>query len=264
MKPPVFDYYRAASVDEALDVLDEREGARVIAGGQSLIPRMNLRLARPEALVDIGRLEHLRRVGVVDGSLYLGGLVTHATLCGHPAILRHAPLLVEAASHIGHQAIRERGTIGGSLAHGDPAAELIACCSALGASVYLQSSSGCREVPAREFVQGPYSTAASHNEIVTWIRIPLADDRRVGFYEVAPRPGDFARVGAVWCSEPENDKSTVALFGSDCGHMSIELGGDGRAADVLDAVRASGRVQGGLVRVVEAAVKRSMPTEFHE
>jgi carbon-monoxide dehydrogenase medium subunit len=199
VKPQAFEYARAKSLDEALELLAARGGdARPIAGGQSLVPMMNLRLARPEALVDIGRLEALRGIAVEKDVLRLGALTLHRELVESPAVAEHAPLLARAAAHIGHEAIRNRGTLGGSLAHADPAAELPACAVALGARVVAASRRGRRSVPAEQFFRAPYTTALEPDELVVAVEIPRGPpDRRFAFHELARRAGDFAMAGGV-------------------------------------------------------------------
>lgn len=199
MKPAGFEYLRAKSLDEALELLAARPGdARPIAGGQSLVPVMNMRLARPEALVDIGRLEALRGIAVEEGVLRLGALTLHRELAGSPAVAEHAPLLSRAAPHIGHEAIRNRGTLGGSLAHADPAAELPACVVALDGRIVAASRRRRRAIPAEKFFVGPYTTALEPDELVVSVEIPLAPPgRRVAFHELARRVGDFAMAGGA-------------------------------------------------------------------
>jgi carbon-monoxide dehydrogenase medium subunit len=208
VKPQAFEYLRATSLDEALGLLAARPGeARPIAGGQSLVPVMNMRLARPAALVDIGRLEVLRGVAVEKGVLRLGALTLHRELAESPAVAEHAPLLARAAPHIGHEAIRNRGTLGGSLAHADPAAELPACAVALDARVVAASRRGRRTIPAGQFFLGPYTTALEPDELVVALEVPLASSgRRVAFHELARRAGDFAMAGGVALARPAGGK----------------------------------------------------------
>jgi aerobic carbon-monoxide dehydrogenase medium subunit len=199
VKPHGFEYLRANSLDEALELLAARAGeARPIAGGQSLVPIMNLRLARPEALVDIGRVEALRGIAVEKGVLRLGALTLHRELAESPLVAEHAPLLSRAAPYIGHEAIRNRGTLGGSLAHADPAAELPACVLALEGRIVAASRRGRRTLGAEQFFLGPYTTALEPDELVVAVEIPLAPPgRRVAFHELARRTGDYAMAGGA-------------------------------------------------------------------
>lgn len=199
MKPQAFDYQRATSLDEALELLAASAGeARPIAGGQSLVPVMNLRLARPAALVDIGRLEALRGIAVDEGLLRLGALTLHRELAASPLVAENAPLLARAAPHIGHEAIRNRGTLGGSIAHADPAAELPACLLALEGRVVAASRRGRRTIAAADFFLGPYTTALEPDELAVAVEIPVGTAaRRCGFQELARRAGDFAMAGGA-------------------------------------------------------------------
>lgn len=198
MKARGFEYQRATSLDEALDLLAARPGeARPIAGGQSLVPVMNMRLARPAALVDIGRLDALRGIALEKGALRLGALTLHRELIESPVVAEHAPLLARAAPYIGHEAIRNRGTLGGSLAHADPAAELPACVLALDGRIVAASRRGRRTLGAEEFFLGPYTTALEPDELVVAVEVPLAPGRRMAFHELARRVGDYAMAGGA-------------------------------------------------------------------
>ena len=191
-------YERARSVQEALMLLDEGgEEARAISGGQSLVPLMNLGLASPRFLVDVTAVPELRQVRIADGFLVIGAAVTHHELTVEPLVITHAPLLALAARHIGSQRIRNRGTIGGSIAHGDPAAELPLCCAALGAEHRIQRLGGDEWRSALTFSLGHYQTNITTGELVTAIRIPLRPDFGWGFHEYCRRAGDFALASAA-------------------------------------------------------------------
>ncbi|CND77357.1 aerobic-type carbon monoxide dehydrogenase%2C CoxM_3 [Mycobacterium tuberculosis] len=216
MKPAELIYLRAGTRAEALAMLaDAGQDARLLAGGQSLVPMLNLRIARPSHLVDIGRLTELNRLGLVDGELYIGALVRHHVLAEHPLVTRTVPLLAEAARHVGHPAIRHRGTLAGSLAHADPSGELLAAAMLLDATLLVESrSAGTREVPAREFVLGPYETVLEPDEMITWLRVPPGGGR-TGFYEVVRRSGDFALAGAaVRLPDGDGEPAVAVAFGS--------------------------------------------------
>jgi aerobic carbon-monoxide dehydrogenase medium subunit len=199
VKPPVLRYARPASLEEALDVLAASPGAKCLAGGQSLIPLLNLRLADSMTLVDLARVPSLDLVERRNGHLVIGALTRHRTLETSPEIRAAEPLLARAAREVGHLAIRNRGTIGGSLAHADPAAEWPLVATALDARVVLRSARGSREVSARALFTGPLTTAIGPDEILTEVHVPVAaQPARFGFQELCRRPGDFAIV-AVAC-----------------------------------------------------------------
>ncbi|MCY0900112.1 MAG: FAD binding domain-containing protein [Firmicutes bacterium] len=194
MKPVAFDYVAATTVEEAVNALRE-PGAKVLAGGQSLVPLMNFRLSRPSRLVDINGVASMAHIEVRERELILGALVRHQQLVEDPEIRRSLPVLSRAAQHIGHWAIRTRGTLGGSVAHADPAAELPALLVALGATIAVVGPEGTRELTAEAFFEGFYTTALAPSELVTQVKLPLPQGA-VGFKEVVRRPGDFALAGA--------------------------------------------------------------------
>jgi carbon-monoxide dehydrogenase medium subunit len=217
VKPPPFDYLRARSTAEVLDLLPTLgPDARLLAGGQSLVPMLSMRVARPSTLVDIGRLDELNRLGVVDGELYVGALVRHRTLTQHPLVRDRFGVLATAAEHIGHAAIRHRGTLGGSLAHADPSGELLAICLLLDAVLIVESAAGGRHIAARDFVLGPYETVLRPQEMLTWVRLRDLAGRRTGFYEFVRRSGDFATAGAAVSVPPAGRPGLVAavVFGA--------------------------------------------------
>jgi carbon-monoxide dehydrogenase medium subunit len=197
VKAGAFDYVRAASLSQALTLLAEHgDDAKLLAGGQSLLPALNLRLSVPALLIDIGRLEELRGVTLHGGVLRLGALTRHAELLTDPLVQAQAPLLARAIVHVAHPAIRSRGTIGGSLANADPAAELPACVLALQARLVLRSVRGERVVPAEAFFTGLFETALAADEVLTAVEIDAARVGSVcGFQELARRSGDYAIVG---------------------------------------------------------------------
>ncbi len=199
MKPASFAYARPSSLDEALSLLAENAGrARLLAGGQSLGPMLNLRLATPELVIDIGRLAELQRVETTDGVQLVGAGVCHADIedgCV-PDVARG--LLQHVARGIAYRAVRNRGTIGGSLAHADPAADWPPVMIALGAEVDIASTRGRRRIKAAELVTGVLSTALEPDEMIEAIRIPRASSTlRWGHYKVSAKPGDFAESVAV-------------------------------------------------------------------
>jgi carbon-monoxide dehydrogenase medium subunit len=197
MKASAFAYARATSVANALELLvSHGETAKVLSGGQSLMPAMNLRLVAPELVVDIGGLADLRGIAAKGDVLTIGALTRHVDLQKSPEIAAHAPLLAEAIRYVAHPAIRNRGTIGGSLAHADPAAELPACMVALGATVIVRGPRGERRIAAERFFTGIYETALSPQELLIAVEFPIArHDSAHFFHEFARRHGDYAIVG---------------------------------------------------------------------
>lgn len=198
MKPAPFRYARPQTLADALELLASADPeVKVLAGGQSLVPMLNLRLARPAVLIDLNGVPGLDHITPgADGGLSIGALVRHAALAGSAAVIARAPLLAEAARHVGHAAIRHRGTLGGSLAHADPAAELPAALVALDAVLVLHSRRGVRTIRAPEFFLGLMTTALEPDEILLEIRMP-PQGPGWGFAEVARRAGDFALAGVV-------------------------------------------------------------------
>jgi aerobic carbon-monoxide dehydrogenase medium subunit len=197
MKASAFAYARATSVENALELLaDQGERAKVLSGGQSLMPAMNLRLISPELVVDISGLAELRGIAVKDGILTIGALARHVDLLKSAEIAAHAPLLADAVTHVAHPAIRNRGTIGGSLAHADPASELPACMLALAATIIVRGPGGERRIAATEFFTGIYETALSPQELLVAVELPVAPSGSSHFFhEFARRHGDYAIVG---------------------------------------------------------------------
>ncbi len=200
MKPAPFDYFAPTTLDEVLALLAEHGyGAGLLAGGQSLVPAMNFRLARPSALIDLNRVPALAYVASDDdGGLRLGAMTRQRTLESSPLVARRAPLLHETMPFIAHPPIRNRGTVGGSIAHADPAAELPAVMLALDARFRLLSRRGERSVAARDFFVGMFSTAREPDELLAEIALPPMPPRSgCAFREVARRHGDYALVGAA-------------------------------------------------------------------
>mgnify|MGYP001608033637 FL=1 len=197
MKAPPFAYVRARSLAEVFDLLETHgEKAKLLAGGQSLLATLNMRLSSPELLIDISRLGDLSGIEVKGKTVTIGALTTHAAIERSPEIAKHLPLLAQAAPHIAHAAIRNVGTFGGSLALADPAAEWPACCVALDAQFVIAGKAGARKVAAREFFKGLYATALRPNEVLTRVDIPIpGPDTRSAFVELAQRRGDYAIVG---------------------------------------------------------------------
>jgi len=199
MKPALFTYHRPGDLPEALALMGEHRGAaRVLAGGQSLMPLLAMRLARPEQIVDINRIEELKGIRDTGDTLTIGALTRYNEILRSPLIGEFLPLIADAIGHVAHHAIRNRGTIGGSLALADPSAETPAVCLALNARVVARSAAGEREIAIDEFFDGLMSTALADDEILVAIRIPK---RPAGvphaFIEFARRKGDFAQAGVI-------------------------------------------------------------------
>ena len=200
MKPAPFDYVAAASVDEAVAALASADAdAKVLAGGQSLIPMLAFRLGRPSLLVDLNRIPELSYVRALDdGGLAIGAMTRTHELEVSPLVAERWPLARDAAPLIGHRQIRNRGTVGGSIVHADPAAELPAVALATGATLVVQGRNGQRTIPAEEFFISVFTTALEADEVLTQIRVPpLATGTGVAFVEVSRRQGDFALAGAA-------------------------------------------------------------------
>jgi carbon-monoxide dehydrogenase medium subunit len=199
MKASAFAYTRATSVGNALELLVAHgDGAKVLSGGQSLMPAMNLRLLSPEILVDIGDLSELKGIERNDDVLRIGALTRHVDLLKSVEIATHVPLLAEAVAHVAHPAIRNKGTLGGSLAHADPASELPACMLALGATIIVRGPAGERRVAANNFFTGIYETALSAQELLVAVEVPVPQkDSAHFFHEFARRHGDYAIVGVA-------------------------------------------------------------------
>lgn len=197
MKAPPFAYVRARSLAEVFGLLEKHgDGAKLLAGGQSLIAMLNMRLSAPQLLIDITRLTELSGIQLGDGTVRIGALTTHAEIERSAEIRKHLPLLVQAAPHIAHAAIRNVGTFGGSIALADPAAEWPACCVALDAQFVITGKAGTRRVAARDFFKGLYATALRPDEVLTQVEIAVpGPEYRSAFVELAQRRGDYAIVG---------------------------------------------------------------------
>ena len=231
--PSPFEYERASSVDEAIALLQRHgEGARLIAGGHSLLPLMKLRLASPEVLVDINALTDLQRIRVDADTVHIGAMVRHAELLASAVVGEHFRLLHEAEQVIADPVVRNRGTVGGSLCQADPAEDLSAAFGALRAEVVIRGAGGDRVVPVRELVTGPYETVVAPAEILTEVRVPIRPGTGSSYRKVERRAGDWpiASAGAV-----------VRLDGDTIAEVGIGLAAVGAAHSVVpgaeDAIR---------------------------
>jgi aerobic carbon-monoxide dehydrogenase medium subunit len=216
LKPAPFAYAKARSVAHAIELL-ATDDARLLAGGQSLIATLNMRLSQPALLVDINGISGLDRIALKNGDVEIGALVRHAQAERSAEIAQAAPLIALALPHIGHPAIRNRGTVGGSLAFADPAAELPACVVALGGEIEIVGPNGQRTINAEKFFKGLFETALTPRDMLTAIRVPAASaGSRVGFAEFARRHGDYAMVGLAACAQADGKRLKdvrLAYFG---------------------------------------------------
>lgn len=210
MKPASFRYVAPRSVDETLAVLAEHaDEAKILAGGQSLVPLLNMRLARPGVIIDINGIRSLAYIRRRADRLHVGALTRQRAVEASPLVRRHAPLLWEAIRFVGHPQIRTRGTVGGSLAHADPSAELPAVLAALNGEVVLRGPAGERTITARDFFTGYLTTALGPADLLTEVRLPLPPaNAGTAFVEVARRQGDFAIVGAAVVIQRSNGTVT--------------------------------------------------------
>lgn len=218
MKPPKFDYYAPRSLGKALDLLAKHGAeAKILAGGQSLMPLVNMRLARPRVLVDLARIRALRYIRREKGSLAIGAMTTSAEIEASRVIRKRCPLLAEAAKLIGHPAIRNRGTVGGSIAHADPAAELPAVLKALDGQVRVRGPQGEREIGAEELFVGPLTTSLQPEEVLAGTSFKaLGPGAGWAVEEFTRRHGDFAIAGVVTCLSVDGNRinnARVVLFG---------------------------------------------------
>ena len=214
MKAAAFDYVKPKALHEALSLLEEAgEDARLIAGGQTLLATLNMRLSEPSVLIDITDIAELKGISVVGNSLRIGALVTHTEIEDSELVAKHAPLLRAAAPHIAHRAIRNLGTWGGSLAYGDPAAEWPACSLTLRATMIIQGPAGERRISAKDFFIDLYTTSLEPDEILVATEIPLASKQEVFyFHELARRHGDYAVAGLAAVAQKQGDVLTNCAF----------------------------------------------------
>jgi len=237
VKPAPFAYAKARSLDEAIDLLATRSEARLLAGGQSLLATLNMRLSAPRLLIDINGIAGLDTIAKTDGKLEIGALVRHAQAERSPDIAEHAPLIARALPHIAHPAIRNRGTIGGSIAFADPAAELPACLLALGGEIDVTGPKGKRTVKAEDFFKGLFETVLEPQDVLTAIRVPAATAQsRVGFAEFTMRRGDYAMAGLAASARADGKglaDARLAYFG---------VGATPLRAKQAEAVLADGKI----------------------
>ncbi len=213
MKPAAFEYVRPDTLAEAVTALDH-DDARIIAGGQSLLPMMNFRLVQPERLVDINRIADLERIERTETGLRIGALTRHANAARDPLLAEHFPIVAEAMGHVAHVAIRNRGTVAGSLCHADPSAEWPLLVTLLDGEIEILGSDGHRSAEPSEFFLAPLVTDIEEQELVTGVHLPLpAGPSGMAFEEVAQRAGDFAVVAAGAMVRVENDTFAEVRLG---------------------------------------------------
>jgi carbon-monoxide dehydrogenase medium subunit len=218
VKPAPFAYAKARSVEHAVELLACADGeVRLLAGGQSLIATLNMRLSAPKLLMDLNGVQGLSGIAREKGKVEIGALTRHAEAEHSAAVARHAPLIARAMPFIGHAAIRNRGTLGGSIAFADPAAELPACLLALGGEIEIAGDDGNRTVKADDFFKGLFETALGPGDVLTAIRVPAASgNTRTGFAEFARRHGDYAMVGLAASAKASGKRLSdvrLAFFG---------------------------------------------------
>jgi carbon-monoxide dehydrogenase medium subunit len=279
LKPAPFGYAKATSVEHAIALLGRYADSRILAGGQSLIATLNMRLSAPKLLIDINALDELKRITVAGDWLEIGALVRHAEAERSSDIVRHAPLIAQALPHIAHPAIRNRGTLGGSIAYADPAAELPACLLALGGELVVAGKAGRRAIKADDFFKGLFETALDPGDVLTTIRVPLAgSDSRHAFAELARRHGDYALVGLAAAARADGKSLRdvrLAFFGVGAtairarnAEAAVGLGDDPVAAlardidpegDVQASAAAKRHLAGVLLRRVVAQLAEARP-----
>jgi 2-furoyl-CoA dehydrogenase FAD binding subunit len=270
VKAAPFRYERPRRLDEALELLRDDE-AKPLAGGQSLIPMMAMRLARPEVLVDLGEVPGLDAIEQRDGDLVTGAMVRQRTLERRPGLARELPLLAAALPYVGHREIRNCGTLGGSLAHADPAAELGLIAATLRATVVAQGPEGEREIAGDELVRGPFQTALASGELLTAVRWPVAQQGDgFAFAEVARRHGDFALCG-VAVHARRGLHTRVGLLGVGPAPIVRELEADGSpteaAAEIASHLNPSGDMHasaGYRRRLARVLVERCLRRALHD
>ena len=265
MKAPDFDYQRPETLEAALALLADADGmAEPLAGGQSLMPMMNFRLAAPETLIDLNGIPSLSGVAIEDSWITIGATTRYCDLEDNMEVIEAVPLIAKVLPHIAHAAIRNRGTIGGSIALADPAAEMPAVLLALGGEVVLQSASASRTVKADDFFLGIYETVREPEELVVAVRFPRANpDDRFGFHEIVRRHGDYAMAGCIVAANNTLDGVRVAFFGVGDrplrakGAEEALSGSDGGTAALDAAVAALGDLE------CEGDVSTSAETKRH-
>ena len=228
MKAPRFEYVRAESLDQVYSAFAKYgDGAMILAGGQSLMPILNMRLSQPKVLIDINLISELSGIEQEGQLLKIGAINRHAELASNPLVNRNLPLIASAIKHVAHRGVRKRGTLGGSLSHADPAAEIPACAVALDATIILKSCDGERRVKSDTFFRGVMSTERKFDEILTAVEIPIQSEGDLwAFHELSLRKGDFALVGiAATAKRSLNgvDDLKIVIFGCEERHQVSDI-----------------------------------------
>jgi carbon-monoxide dehydrogenase medium subunit len=224
MKPAPFDYHAPRTLDEATGLMATLDNAKLLAGGQSLVPMMNFRYVIADHIVDLSRVGGLAGISMADGNMRIGAMTRQRELEFSAEVAQRCPLLTEALGHVGHRQTRNRGTIGGSLSHADPAAELPAICAVHDATIEIASRRGTRKIPFKELALTFMTTSVEPDEIVTAIEFPLwPQGHGYGFHEFARRRGDFALAGAAVLIELNADKTVKRASISLCGVATVPM-----------------------------------------
>lgn len=264
MKPVSFDFIRATTVAEATQVLAEFDGdARVLAGGQSLVPMLNLRLARPTAVVDISRIAELATIDVSPTVISFGAMVTHAQIERAPHTGKTFDLMRQVANGIAYRGVRNRGTIGGSVAHCDPAADWLSCLSALDAKIQVAGPQGMRQLPIAEFLLGSFTTALQPGELLARIDVPvLSNEAKCGYYKHNRKVGEFAE--AIGCVVSDPSLGHRRIIAGALSSPPVLLFADGWPADLgIESLRQAVRdtapdVEGAHIHFHAAAILRAL------
>jgi carbon-monoxide dehydrogenase medium subunit len=262
MKLPPFDYARPTSIAEAVALLAAHGGdAKPLAGGQSLVPMLAFRVAAPSLIVDLGKLADLRQIRISGSGITLGAMVRWRDILDHETLRTAHPLLVAAVEHVAHYQIRNRGTVGGSIAHADPAAEMPCIAVTCEAAIAVTGEAGTRVIAAAEFFLGPLMTALKLDEIITEIRLPAwPAGRRFGFAEFARRQGDFALAGVALFYDQDNDGTArnahVGVIGA--ADRPVRLGA---VEDALNGARIDEKTIAAAAAAARAAV--DPPDDIH-
>jgi aerobic carbon-monoxide dehydrogenase medium subunit len=254
MKSPAFDYVRADSTDHVFALLAQHgDDARILAGGQTLLATLNMRLSQPALLIDINTISSLRGISVHGSTLRIGALTRHVEIEESPLVAQHAPLLAQAAPHIAHRAIRNLGTWGGALAYADPAAEWPACVLALQGMLVLASAAGERRVAAADFFKGLYSTALQDGELLLAVELPVCPplERQV-FDELSRRQGDYAVAGLAACAQWDGARLDALRL------VFLSLGDRPLRAPIAEAVLQGGKLDAARIDAADTAVRAEL------
>jgi aerobic carbon-monoxide dehydrogenase medium subunit len=250
MYPSAFDYYRAGSIAEVGSLLKQHPGAKLLAGGHSLIPLLKLRLAQPKSLIDIGRVAELKGIAVKDGMVRIGALTTHAELAASDPLRQHCAALAEAAAHVGDPAVRNRGTIGGNVVHADPASDLPTVLVAAGARFTFVGPGGSQTVGADRFFTGFMTTAVGENELLTSVEVPVTTGAASAYVKFEHPASRYAVIGVA---------AVLTASGGACQSAAVALGGlvpvPIRAATVERALVGQPLIEDGITKAADEVVR---------